>query len=252
MARIPVALQLYTVRKQLMDDYEGTLRKIRELGYDAVQLTGHIPYEADVMKNLLDSIGLSVYGIHVENTELAENLDHWIEFAKALGTPDLVWPWATPDQRRNEDDWNRIIGLLDDIGARCAEADMRLSYHNHDFEFETMAGKYLLDAIYERVPADRLCAELDTYWIKRGGADPVEYIRKYSGRQPILHLKDMADDEKKSFAEVGNGVLDWPAIHQAALDAGVEMYAIEQDVCPGDPFESARMSLEYVNHLMGD
>ncbi len=87
--------------------------------------------------------------------------------------------------------------------------------------------------------------------MKYAGADPVEYIRKYSGRMPILHVKDMAGDQDRSFTEVGRGTLDWSAIHAAALEAGVEVYAVEQDRCAGDPLESARISLEFLSDLLG-
>jgi len=251
MAQIPVALQLYTVRQLLAQDYAGTLRAAKDIGYDMVQLTGQVPYGADELKSLLADIGLGVAGIHVEWTQLRDNLDHWIEFAKVIGTDDLVWPYIEPQHRQTSEDWLKIIDMLNSIGERCKQAGMRLSYHNHSFEFETIDGQFILDAIYDRIPADVLYAELDTYWIQHGGADPVDYIRKYSGRMPILHLKDMADNEKRSFAEVGNGILDWPAIHAAAIEAGVEFYAVEQDTCPGDPLESARMSREYVAKLVG-
>jgi sugar phosphate isomerase/epimerase len=251
MAPIPVALQLYTVRKQLADDYAGTLRAVKAIGYDMVQLTGNVPNDAQRMREMLDEIGLEVAGIHVPAEELQGNLDHWIDYAKAIGTRDVVFPWTEPHLRRNREDWLGIFALLDRVGARCKERGVRLSYHNHSFEFEHFDGKCILDVLYERIPPDHLYAEIDTYWIKHGGADPVEYILKYAGRQPILHVKDMADDARRSFAEVGSGILDWPAIHAAAVQAGVEYYAVEQDVCPGDPLESARISLEFMNKLLG-
>jgi len=250
MAQMPVALQLYTVRQQLAEDYEGTLRAVKEIGYDFIQITGAIPYEAAEMKALLDDIGLQASSIDVMPEELSANLDHWIAYAKALGTRDLVYPWTHPDQRKTHDDWTAIFSFVEETGAKCAEQGMRLSYHHHAFEFEPYGDSCILDALLDRTSPQHVYAELDTYWIKRGGADPATYIRKYAGRLPMLHLKDMADDEKKSFAEVGTGVLDWQGIHAAAIDAGVEVYAVEQDVCPGDPLDSARGSLEFVRKLL--
>jgi sugar phosphate isomerase/epimerase len=145
----------------------------------------------------------------------------------------------------------RLAGILDGIGAACSEKGMRLSYHNHSFEFVKFDGEYALDMLYANTSPENVLAEIDTYWVQHGGEDPAAYIRKYSGRGPILHVKDMADDEKKSFAEIGNGILDWHAIREASQQSGVEVYCVEQDVCPGDPLDSARISFQFMQKLVG-
>jgi len=252
MARIPVALQLYTVRELLAEDYVGTLKEVKALGYDLVQLTGEMPFEAPEMREVLDDIGLEPVGIHVGGDELTQNLDHWIEYAKTIDTQDLVWPYVPETQRGTREDWLKLAATMDGVGARCRERGARLSYHNHSFEFVKFDGQYALDLLYANADRQNLLAEIDTYWVEHGGEDPAAYIRKYAGRQAILHLKDMADDEEQSFAEIGNGILDWDDIHQAAIEAGVEYYAVEQDRCPGDPLDSARMSLEFIRENMSD
>ncbi len=252
MARIPVALQLFTVRQLLAEDYVGTLKKVKALGYDMVQLTGSLPFDAPGMKEVLDDIGLQPVGIHVGGDELAGNLDHWIDYALTVGTKDLVWPFVPEDQRQLRQDWIELAATMDGIGARCRQKGVRLSYHNHSFEFIRFDGQYALDLLYEKTDPQNLLAEIDTYWVKHGGEDPAAYIRKYAGRQAILHLKDMADDEEQSFAEIGNGILDWDEIHRAAIEAGVEFYAVEQDICPGDPLDSARMSIQFIRENMAD
>jgi sugar phosphate isomerase/epimerase len=251
MASIPVALQLYTVRDQLAQDWPGTLNKVKEIGYDVVQLTGSLPYDAEQTKAILDDIGLTVAGIHIDLRELETNLDHWIGFCKTVGTVDLVCPYLPDDRRQTKDDWLTLAGILDEIGMNCREQDMRLSYHNHSFEFVQFDGVYALDMLYANTSPENVLAEIDTYWVQHGGEDPAAYIRKYAGRGPILHIKDMADDEKRSFAEIGNGILDWEAIHQASLESGVEVYCVEQDRCAGDPIDSARISFEFMQKLIG-
>ncbi|MHC5034574.1 MAG: sugar phosphate isomerase/epimerase family protein [Planctomycetota bacterium] len=250
MAQIPVALQLYTVRDQLAADYVGTLKRVKEIGYDLVQLTGQVPFDAPQMRDVLDEVGLSVAGIHVGLDKLQAELGHWIAYCKTLGTPDLVCPYLPEQHRGTQEDWLAVAALLDGVGARCADQGVRLSYHNHSFEFVKFDGKFALDLLYENTSPEHLYAEIDTYWVQHGGADPVEYIRKYSGRLPILHIKDMSADESRTFAEIGMGILDWPAIHQAAVEAGVEFYCVEQDTCPGDPFDSARISWEFMRELL--
>ncbi len=251
MAEPVVALQLFTVRKLLAEDYVETLKEVRQIGYDHVQLTGSLPYEAEQMHEVLDAIGLGVCGIHVSGTALREEPEHWADYAHTVGTKDLVWPFMPEQMRRTRADWTETAKMMDRLGARYRELGIRFSYHNHSFEFERFDGDYGLDLLYANSSPDNLNAELDTYWIKHGGEDPVDYIRRYAGRQAILHLKDMADDAERSFAEVGHGILDWDAIHGAATDAGVEAYAVEQDRCKGDPLESARMSFEFLQQLLG-
>lgn len=251
MAQIPVALQLYTVRDHLAEDYVGTLRSVKEIGYDVVQLTGQLPFDAPEMKGILDDIGLSVAGMHVDLAELEGRLAHWVAYCKTVDTVDLVCPYLPEDRRQTQEDWLALAAALDQLGARCKEDGMRLSYHNHSFEFVRFDGRYALDLLYENTSPEHLYAEIDTYWVKHGGADPVEYIAKYAGRLPILHIKDMAGDEDRSFAEIGSGILDWPAIHRAAVKAGVECYCVEQDRCASDSLDSARISFEFMQELLG-
>jgi sugar phosphate isomerase/epimerase len=236
MAKIPVALQLYTVRDQLSKDFVGTLRKVKKIGYDYVQLTGALPYDAPKTKEI----------------QLQADLNKWVDFCKTVGTDDLVWPYLGEQDRKTKQDWLRMAGVMDALGARCKEQDMRLSYHNHSFEFVKFDGTYALDLLYENTQPDHLYAEIDTYWVQHGGEDPAAYIRKYSGRQTILHIKDMLDDAARSFAEIGNGILDWKAIHKAAQQAGVQYYAVEQDRCAGDSIESARISRVFTKKLTGN
>ncbi len=125
MAQPTVALQLYTVRDQLAQDYVGTLRKVKEIGYDIVQLVGQMPYDAPEMRELLDDIGLSPAGIHIDLTELEANIDRWIEFCKTVGTVDLVCPFLPEQRRRTPEDWLGLAGLLDQIGARCCDCSRR-------------------------------------------------------------------------------------------------------------------------------
>ncbi len=246
MADMPIALQLFTVREQLSEDYVGTLNRVKKIGYDLVQLTGALPFEGPEMREVLDGIGLSVAGIHVGGDNLREDLEHWIDYAEAVGTRDLVWPYMPEEYRGDRESWLRTAAIMEDLGDRCRQRDVRLSYHNHSFEFERFDGTYGLDLLYQNTSSENLYAEIDTYWVQHGGEDPVDYINTYADRMAILHLKDMADDEERSFAEVGSGILHWDAILEAARRAGVEYYCVEQDRCDGDPFESARSSLEFL------
>ena len=251
MGKPVLGLQVYTVRDSLSADFAGTLRRVREVGYDAVELCGTGPYTGAEVKRLCDDLGLRVAGMHVGLDALEHDLSGCIATARDLGMENLVCPGLPEDRRKTRDDWLNSAKALDALGRKCRAQGVYLSYHNHSVEFVRLGGVYALDVLFENSSPQNLCSEIDTYWVKHGGAEPVAYIKKYAGRIKILHCKDMAADKDRSFAEVGNGVLDWQAIHAAALQAGVEWYCVEQDVCPGDPMESARLSAQFMRSKLG-
>jgi len=134
--------------------------------------------------------------------------------------------------------------LANEVGQKLAEAGMAFCYHNHSFEFQKFDGEYGLDILYGNSCPACLKAQLDTYWVQHGGENPAAYITKYSGRVPLVHLKDMTAGENPTFTEIGNGILDWPAIFTASEAAGTEWFIVEQDVCAGPSLDSARISFE--------
>jgi len=251
MAEPRIALQLYTVRDVLKEDYVGGLKQVKSIGYDAVELSGQMPYEDARMKEILDEIGLQVIGFHVPLDDLEGNLERWVELSSVFGTDNIICPYLPEERRKTKEGWLATASLLDEIGSRCRERGKRLSYHNHSFEFVRLDGQRALDLLYEKTSPQNLYAEIDTYWVKHGGEEPADYVRKYGARIVILHVKDMAEDQERSFTEIGSGILDWPAIHRASLGAGVQWYCVEQDICKMPSMESARRSLEYVSKLVG-
>jgi len=244
MANVAIALQLYTVRDEIEKNLAGTLRKVAEIGYAGVEFAGFGEWEAAELKSLLAELQLEIAGGHVPIDQLEKELDRVIQFTLELGNPYIVCPWIPEERRKDKADWLAIARLFNSIGEKCAENGLTFCYHNHSFEFVKFGDTYALDLLFAATKPELVKAELDTYWIKHGGADPVEYLKCYAGRCPLVHLKDMADDEERSFAEVGEGVLDWDAIFEAAEEGGADWYIVEQDTCPGPPIESARLSFE--------
>jgi sugar phosphate isomerase/epimerase len=130
-----------------------------------------------------------------------------------------------------------------------ADAGQCLSYHNHHIEFRKVAGKTILEWLYELTDARYLQGEPDTYWVQTGGGEPTEWCNRLKGRLPLLHMKDyivLAPDNKIAMAEIGNGNLNWQSICKAAEAAGCEWFIVEQDTCPADPFDSLKQSFEYI------
>jgi sugar phosphate isomerase/epimerase len=243
MPQLPIALQLYTVRDEAARDFTGTLRQVAEIGYAGVEFAGTGGLSAEELRRLLDDLGLRVAGSHTGLDDLERNLSAALDFSQAIGNPYVVCPWL-PQERRGSADGYRALGdLLNRVGAACKERGLQLCYHNHDFEFQRFDGQYALDILYAATDPNLVQAELDTYWIKKAGVDPAAYIRQYAGRAPLIHLKDMATDEKGSFAEVGEGTQDWSSIFEASEAGGARWYIVEQDVCPRPPLESVTISL---------
>ncbi|BCM92191.1 hypothetical protein IAD21_04070 [Abditibacteriota bacterium] len=239
-----ISLQLYTVRDHLAQDQLGTLETISAIGYEGVEI-GYGSSEEFLNKCV--ELSLEITGIHVGLDALQNDLDGVIAYAKKVGNEFLILSWIASEHRGDLGAWTKTADLLSEIGAKLHAQELRLLYHNHDFEFESFDGKYGLDVLFENVPEENLGAELDTYWVRKGGADPVEYIERYATRLPLLHIKDIT--ERGDFAEIGQGTLGWPAIFAAAEKAGVSVYVVEQDKCAGDSFDSIKISLENLKKM---
>ena len=261
---LPVALQLYTVRYDLEKDFYGTLKAVKEMGYNGVELSGLGDRDPVEVKKMLDDLGLPVTSSHVPVPEL-QRAGEFERYAKAGCKYVVVGLRFSGD----EEETARYIEIIRDLANRAHDAGMTLHYHNHDFEFKTYKGKYILDTLYEEIPADRLLVQLDTCWAKFAGIDPCAYLMQYKGRAPLLHLKDFTcgaggdapydligqaevKDKKTDFRFVplGQGCQDMPSILEAGKAAGVKWMIVEQDKSDcRPPLEAARMSLDYLKKL---
>jgi len=249
MGSIPFALQLYTVRDHLEKETAATLHHVKEIGYDYVELAGIGLYGPREYNQMLADAGLQAISGHFPYEEVVKNTGGVIEAVQALGLRYAVVPWLGGPLCPDRDAWVACAHAMDEAGARFRYADITLCYHNHAHEFQRFDGQYVLDIIFETAAAQNLAAELDTYWIKYGGANPAAYVKQYSGRVPLLHLKDMTGGDNRTFAEMGRGIMEWTPILKAAAKAGVHWYIVEQDECAGDSLEAARISAEFVRSL---
>jgi sugar phosphate isomerase/epimerase len=153
--------------------------------------------------------------------------------------------FVSPSMANRVDDWAAAIEDAKTAAKVAADQGMQFTYHNHAQEFQRIDGQYALDMLYERTDPAAVQAELDVYWIRKGGADPVAYIRKYVGRVPQVHLKDM-DPSDESFAEIGAGCLDIKGICEAAAEARTDWIIVEQDTCKQPSIDAARQSVEFL------
>lgn len=246
MAAIPVALQLYTVREDTARDFAGTVRQVAALGYAGVEFAGYGGLAPDAVRALLDETGLQAASAHVSLDVVEGGMAGAAEDAAAIGCRYLALAWL-PEERRNPQALRELAPRLNQAGRLCREQGIRFGYHNHDFEFRRADGAYLLDILLDATDPDLVALELDVYWAAYAGVDPIAYIRQRAGRVPLVHLKDLAPD--RSFANVGDGTLDIPAICATAQQEGAAWYIVEHDRPPAGGLASARRSLENLRAL---
>ena len=241
---IPIALAAYTVRDQMEKDYAGTVEKVAAMGYEGIEIGGFGPFTTAEWQALLRKTGLKLVNNHFQISLLEESLSHALEFNLALGNANIAIPNLPEERRKDGKDFETVAPILTRIGRTSRQKGARLHYHNHSNEFRRFGGKYALDILRENTEPGAVWFELDTYWIQYGGEDPVTCMKRFSGRSVLLHFKDMLADKDRSFAEVGKGILDFPAIVKTGADMGAEWFIVEQDICAGSSLESARISLE--------
>lgn len=273
MKNFKVGLQLYSVKKNLTDDFYGTLKAVKEMGYDYVEFAGYFNHSAEEIRSMLDELGLKCFSVHQVIDWYLKDGEKAVKFVKTLGAEYSAIPWYKIENL-NEATFNETIKTFTSVAELLQKYDIKLTYHNHDFEFENYGNKFLLEAIYDAMPL-LIEGELDTCWAKYAGVNPIDFIKKYSGRMHTLHLKDFTCkklatgpiyaliDEKGNpiqpesntnegfrFVPLGQGVQDFPAILKAAEEAGTEYIIVEQDKSyDTDALVCAKLSREYLKSL---
>lgn len=269
--KFSIAVQLYSVRDEMASDFMGTLKKVKEMGYEGVEFAGLFGKTADEVKEMCRQAGLVPISAHVPFVDMMKDPDMLKVYAE-IGCKYVVIPYLTEEYRPGQEKFSDVIAGAKSLGESAKALGMKLGYHNHDFEFDKIGGEYALDVIYREVPADLLETEIDTCWVNVGGENPADYVRRYPGRASILHLKDFAgsksenmyaligidEDEKKDtggkfeFRPVGSGVQDFPEILKAAEEVGTEWIVVEQD-SPSmgmTSMESIKSSIDYLKTIL--
>ena len=245
-----VAAQLYTVRDfcQTAAALAATAKKIRAIGYEAVQLSGLGPIPTAEIVRIMAGEGLTICATHEPSAVILEEPEKAIDTLRQLGCRLTAYPYPQDVDFGSADSINTLVRKLDAAGAKLRAAGFTLGYHNHDIEFLKFEGAPVLDYLFARTDPRNLVSELDTYWVQYGGGDCVEWCRKLRGRLPFIHLKDyvMTRERKPTFGEIGEGTLPFARIISEAEASGCQWFIVEQDTCPRDPFASLRTSFEYL------
>lgn len=245
-----VAVQLYTLRDFCKDApaLRSTLAKVRAIGYEAVQVSGIGDIAPSDVAALCAEAGLVICATHEKGDLIRQNPEQAIERLRAYGTKATAYPYPAGVDFADPASVESLISDLARAGEIFRDAGCTLCYHNHGIEFIRYGETTLLDHIRKNVPADILQFELDTYWVQYGGGDPVRWCESLPGRLPLLHIKDykFTTDNQPTYCEIGNGTLDFPRIIAAAEASGCEWFIVEQDSCPGDPFDSIAQSFAWL------
>ena len=248
-----IALTLYTLRDFCSNEinFASTLKRVREIGYQAVQISGVNVESAERVRHLVAEEGLVICATHEPSQTIIETPGKVVERLQTLGCRYTAFPAPGPYPVDSKESCLKLARQLDASGAVLRDAGQVLTYHNHDIEFYRFDDQTILELIYENTDHQNLQGELDTFWVQKGGADPVAWCRKLKGRLPLLHLKDymVTQQREVQYGEVGYGNLDWTSILQAAEASGCQWFIVEQDTSTRDLFRSVKMSFDTLSRM---
>jgi sugar phosphate isomerase/epimerase len=260
-----IGLQLYTVRDAMQSDPSGTLARVAQIGYNSLETATYTGTQKFYGMNpaafskTLKQNGLIAHSGHyrlgeekingeVQQGTIKRGWDKAVDDAAAVGIKYMVCAYLSDPERGNIDHYKRLAAEFNKAGATCKKAGIQFCYHNHDFEFVAKNGQLPYDILLNESDKNLVKMEMDMYWVKKAGLDPIALINKNPGRFPLWHTKDMDNTQAQAFAEVGSGIINFKQIFTRANKArsGLKYFFVEQDKCPGSPFDSITKSIRYI------
>lgn len=247
-----IGIQLYSLRKMIKTDFLGTLKMLSETGYNAVEAAGYSArqfygYDPAEYKKICEDLGLNPLSTH---TGLFGNdAGYAIEDALKGGMQYIVIPGIPEEKRRTADSFKKLADEFNTIGEKCRNMGVKMGYHNHAFEFGKMDDQVPYDILLENTDPSLCFMQADFYWMVYGGADPLDYFTRFPGRFELWHVKDMKDAESRISTEIGNGIIDFPALFNEREKAGMKYYFLEQEEFEIDPEKSIAISLNYLQSI---
>lgn len=267
-----IGLQLFSVRTPLAQDFAGTLKRVGAIGYREVEAAGFFGHSASDVKQMMADSGLRCVSAHYSLADLLKSTDETIAYAKALGLEYVVCssPWAqNPAHLENYpggpwqgilhamtlDDWRWTAGQLNQIGHKMHTAGLKFGYHNHTMGFRQEDGGTGYGILLADTDPGLVTMELDCGWAEAAGQDPAAMMRRYRGRFSMLHLKDLkpapagTEPSNRVSTEIGEGIVDFRPIFEAARETGIRHYFVEQEVFDGPVFDAVRIDYKNANML---
>lgn len=244
-----LAAQLYTVRSlcQTPEETSATLHAIRDIGYTSVEVAG-VPLDNPAqLAEMIKDAGLTACAAHGNPAAVLDTPEKTLSDLSAFSCPYIVYSYPSGFDLGNANDVRRLVDKLGAAAEVFRRANKTLCYHHHSLEFARYESATVLDHIVKTLEPDLLSIELDTYWVQHGGGSPDRWCSRLAGRLPILHLKDYGSaGGTPVMTEIGRGNLDWNAILSSAESAGCSWFVVEQDICPGNPLDSLKMSFDFL------
>lgn len=257
-----IGLQLYTIRDAMAKDPVSTLAKVAAISYNSVEgatYTGDEKFygmRAAEFKRVLKQNGLIIPSSHYRlgeekvngETQKGTMLNDWnkaVDDAAEVGIKYMVCAYLSEAERGDLDHYKKVADQLNIAGERCKKSGIQLCYHNHNFEFVKHGDTYPYDILLKS-DKNLVKMEIDLYWIKKAGQDAIKLFHEHPGRFPLWHVKDMDKTPEQNFTEVGNGIIDFKEIFKYKSLAGMKYFFVEEDKCPGSPFDSITKSINYI------
>jgi sugar phosphate isomerase/epimerase len=243
MSRIPIALQLYSIRHDCQEDLAASLEAVAKMGYDGVEFAGYYGRSAPELRAMLDDLGLQVAGTHIGlDTLLGDRLAETVEFNRVLGNKFLIVPGLPESRRNSRQAWQETAKTFNEVAAKLAQEGMYTGYHNHHIEFAPMDGELPWDTFFSNTN-QQVVMQIDLGNAMHGGGDPIPFISKYPGRALTVHLKEYAKDNDKAL--VGEGDVPWDKVFQLCETIGnTEWYIVEQESYAFPPLECVDRCLQ--------
>jgi sugar phosphate isomerase/epimerase len=267
---LPIGLQLYSVREMMAKDYYGTLKQLSAIGYQEVEAAGYFDHTPEQVKQAMKAANLRCVSAHYPYVQLSKSLDDIIAFNKAVGVGYIIcsFPGIKDPSRIKEKGYAAMIRSFtmkdyrwnaeqfNMIGKKVKDAGMKFGYHNHTMEFGVQDGVVPFDELIRLTDPSLVTIELDCGWVMVGGANPVDYLRRYPTRISMLHVKDFKHTDKPASvlepppaAELGRGTVDYRPVFEAAKKADIKHYFIEQEAYDIPPLEALRIDADYMKQL---
>lgn len=254
--RLPIGLQLYSVRNLLPNNFDGTLAQVRAAGYTVVEAAGYFNRTAQQFRQSMDQAGLRCVSTHHPLNLLETQFDQLLDYAHTLGLEYIICSSSGGMHRDPNakgaptlDDWRWIAGEFNRIGEKVKSAGITFGVHNHTPEFATIDGTLVYDELLRLTDPKFVIFEMDAGWVFASGHDPVTYLRKFPQRFRLMHVKDMTKGPNGQIhaTELGRGDIDYAPILRAAT--GLRYYFVEQEEFDIDPIEALRIDAEYMRKL---
>lgn len=244
-----VGIQLYTFRKEMLADAVGTLKTLASLGIKQIESArsakgnyyGLKPLE---IKQTCNDLGMTLRSGHVH---LDDKWQQTLNDAAEAGQEYLICS-TMPSEGQNVSNYKKVADAFNKAGEDCKKLNIKFGYHNHEYEFEQESGQVLYDVLMTNTEPDLIHMELDLGWVIVAGKDPLDYFKKYPGRFPLWHLKDM-DMNKKQSTEFGKGGLDIKTMLKNSKQSGMKYFFVEQEEYTATPLASMQDNMNYLKKV---